>query len=147
MPTFAAIRSHVESRLPGALTPPVSLEREMVRTGIQAVDAQTGGIPKGALTQLCAPGKSSSGKTTLLLSTMAQLTNQGEFCAAVDAADCLDPVSADVAGGEVQWEGTGEVSHAHLVNVIQFKAEVTRARTRKAVQSARPEFTALAQWA
>src|SRR5258708_35093944 len=101
MPTFAAIRAHVESRLPGALTRPVSLEREMVRTGLQALDAQTGGIPKGALTQLCAPGKSSSGKTTLLLSTMAQLTNQGEFCATVDADDCVDPASADAAGVEL----------------------------------------------
>src|SRR5258708_6845424 len=101
MPTFAAIRAHVESRLPGALTRPLSLEREMVRTGVQAVDAQTGGIPKGALTQLCAPGNSSSGKTTLLLSTMAQLTNQGEFCATVDADDCLDPASAAAAGVEL----------------------------------------------
>jgi hypothetical protein len=70
----------------------------MVPTGIPALDGQTGGIPRGALSQICAPGLTSSGKTTLLLSLLSRLTAKGEFCALVDASDCFDPASAELAG-------------------------------------------------
>src|SRR5262245_1092062 len=98
MASLAIIRAQVESRLPGALSPYVPPELEMLSTGIAAVDQKTGGIPKGALTQICARPEVSSGKTTLLLSTMAAVTAREEFCALVDASDSFDPASAEAAG-------------------------------------------------
>jgi len=65
----------------------------------------------------------------------------------VSAAQSCAALTLNVASGEVQWEGTCEVSHAQLVSAVEFKVEVMRARTRKAVHSARPEFAASAQWA
>jgi len=106
MSSIALVRSQVESRLPGALSPYVRPELEMLATGIEAVDRETGGIPKGALTQICARGEASSGKTTLLLSAMAAITAREEFCALVDASDSFDPtsaVSAGVHGARVLW--------------------------------------------
>lgn len=111
MASLALIRAQVESRLPGALTTYVRSEREMLPSGISAIDRETGGIPKSALTQICSPAGSSSGKTTLLLSLMAQTTRRGEFIALVDASDCFDPASADLAGVElshVLWVRCGE---------------------------------------
>jgi hypothetical protein len=111
MASLALIRAQIESRLPGALTTYQRSEREMLPTGISAIDQQTGGIPKGALTQICAPVGSSSGKTTLLLSLMAQATQQGQFIALVDANDCFDPASANASGVELShllWVRCGE---------------------------------------
>ncbi|HET9837578.1 MAG TPA: hypothetical protein VFR84_05025 [Candidatus Angelobacter sp.] len=70
----------------------------MLQTGIAALDRLTGGIPRRGLTQICAPPQISSGRTTLLLSLMAQVTRAEEFCALVDASDCFDPASAGAAG-------------------------------------------------
>jgi recombination protein RecA len=98
MASIALVRSQVESRLPGALLPYVPPALEMFATGIEALDLKTGGIPKGALTQVCARGEISSGKTTLLLATMAAVTAREEFCALVDAGDSFDPASAVSAG-------------------------------------------------
>ncbi len=96
--TSQELRAQIESRLPGALTPYIRPELEMVLTGVPALDGQTGGIPRGALSQICAPALASSGKTTLLLSLLAALTAKGEFCALIDASDCFDPASAELAG-------------------------------------------------
>jgi hypothetical protein len=69
---------------------------EMVSSGVRAMDALTGGLPRGCLTELCGPA--SSGRTTLLLAALAAATRRGEFCALVDAADALDAQSAVAAG-------------------------------------------------
>src|SRR5690349_9182527 len=98
MPSIAVIRAQVESRLPGALSPYIQPNLELLPTGIAAVDLKTGGIPRSALTQICARPETSSGKTTLLHSLMAEITAREEFCALVDAADSFDPASADAAG-------------------------------------------------
>src|SRR6266568_2711191 len=68
----------------------------MVSSGIPAVDALTGGLPRGCLTEIFGPA--SSGRTTLLLSTLAAATRRREFCVVVDASDALDPQSAASAG-------------------------------------------------
>ena len=76
-----------------------TLERpspEMVSTGVPAIDALTGGLPRGALTEIVGPA--SSGRTSLLLSLLAQATARQEACALVDASDALDPESAVAAG-------------------------------------------------
>ena len=81
------------------LTPASRLERPAVPTvpcGIAAVDELTGGLPRGCLTEICGPA--SSGRTSLLLATLAKATAREEVCALVDASDCFDPLSAQQAG-------------------------------------------------
>jgi recombination protein RecA len=76
-----------------------TLERpspEMVSTGVPAIDALTGGLPRGALTKIVGP--TSSGRTSLLLSLLAQATARQEACALVDVSDAFDPESAVAAG-------------------------------------------------
>ncbi|HEY6307881.1 MAG TPA: hypothetical protein VI488_15630 [Candidatus Angelobacter sp.] len=111
MASLAVIRAQVESRLPGALTVYQRSAPEVFPTGIAELDRQIGGIPQGALTQIHAPQNISSGKTTLLVSLMAQLTRREQFCALVDAGDCFDPASAEAAGvnlARVLWVRCGE---------------------------------------
>ncbi len=87
------------------------LQPEMVSSGIAAMDALTGGLPRGCLTEICGPA--SSGRTTLLLAALAAATRRGEFCALVDASDALDPQSAVAAGVELDrllWVRCGENS-------------------------------------
>jgi hypothetical protein len=82
---------------------------EMVSSGIAAMDAFTGGLPRGCLTEICGPA--SSGRTTLLLAALAAATRRGECCAVVDASDALDPQSAAAAGVELDrllWVRCGE---------------------------------------
>ncbi len=71
----------------------------VVSTGIADLDALTGGVPRGALTEICGPA--SSGRTSVLLSLLAQMTRGGEVCALVDASDSFDPLSAQAAGVEL----------------------------------------------
>jgi recA bacterial DNA recombination protein len=98
MTRLSLVRSYVESRLPGALSPLMRSAPEMIRTGIEGLDRLTGGIPRRGLTQICAPREVSSGRTTVLVSMMAEVTRAEEFCALVDASDCFDPASAEAAG-------------------------------------------------
>jgi len=98
MSSVAVIRAQVERRIPGALSVYERSAPEVFPTGIAAIDCETGGIPKGALTQICAPAGITSGRTTLLLSLLAQVTGKEHFCAVVDAGDCFDPESATAMG-------------------------------------------------
>lgn len=98
MASIAVIRSQVERRIPGALTVYERQKLDVFPTGIAAVDGEAGGIPKGSLTQLCAPAGVTSGRTTLLLSLLAQVTGKEQFSAVVDASDSFDPESADAFG-------------------------------------------------
>jgi hypothetical protein len=84
---------------------------EMVSSGIAAMDALTGGLPRGCLTEICGPA--SSGRTTLVLAALAAATQRGECCVLVDASDALDPQSAAAAGVELDrllWVRCGENS-------------------------------------
>ncbi len=90
---------------------------EMVSTGIAALDALAGGLPRGCLTEICGPA--SSGRTTLLLAALAAATRRGEFCAVVDASDALDPHSAAAAGVDLNrmlWVRCGENSPQKCAN-------------------------------
>ncbi len=73
---------------------------DMVPSGVPAIDALTGGLPRGALTEIVGP--TSSGRTSLLLSVLAQATARQEACALVDAADAFAPESAVVAGVDLK---------------------------------------------
>ena len=73
---------------------------EMVSSGIQALDALTGGLPRGCLTEIC--GSASSGRTSILVAAVASATQRGEVCALVDAGDALNPASAAAAGVQME---------------------------------------------
>jgi len=69
-------------------------------TGVPELDALTGGLPRGAITDLFGPA--SSGRTSLLLSILAAATERQEVCALVDANDTFEPVSAAAAGVDLE---------------------------------------------
>ncbi|MBZ5573249.1 MAG: DNA recombination/repair protein RecA [Acidobacteriia bacterium] len=69
---------------------------EMVSSGVGEIDALTGGLPRGCLTEVC--GSASSGRTSLLLAVLSAATRRQETCALVDVSDALDPTSAAKAG-------------------------------------------------
>jgi len=92
----AALRRQFESVLGGPLEWQARPAPEMARTGVHEVDAATGGLPRGCLTEI--HGAASSGRTSLLLSVLAEATGREEACALVDAEDGFDPVRAAAAG-------------------------------------------------
>jgi hypothetical protein len=113
----SAINNQKSKILPARVTPASQLDirpaPEMVSSGIPALDALTGGLPRGCLTEICGPA--SSGRTTVLLAALAAATRRGEFCAVVDASDALDPQSAAAAGVELErllWVRCGEEASA-----------------------------------
>lgn len=73
---------------------------EMLSSGIPQLDALTGGIPRGCLSEVY--GSASSGKTSVLLATLAAATNRDEACVLIDASDSFDPASAQAAGVELR---------------------------------------------
>lgn len=68
---------------------------EMVPSGVGEIDALTGGLPRGCLTEVCGPV--SSGRSSLLLALLAAATQRQEACALVDVSDAFDPLSAAMA--------------------------------------------------
>lgn len=67
-------------------------------SGLSALDTLLGGgFARGYLSEIVGPP--SSGRTSLLLSLLAQTTSgTGELAALVDRADAFDPLSAEIAG-------------------------------------------------
>jgi hypothetical protein len=68
----------------------------MASSGIASMDALTGGLPRGCLSEICGP--SSSGRTSLMLSAIAAATRRQEACVLIDASDALDPKSLAATG-------------------------------------------------
>ena len=101
---FAALRLQVETALAGRVAAPFSYRDrklvEMVSAGIPEIDALTGGLPRGGLTEICGPP--CSGRTSLLVSALASRTAQAEVCALVDGRDAFDPHAAAAAGVELK---------------------------------------------
>src|SRR6478609_7188211 len=77
MSSVAVIRAQVESRIPGALRVYERSTPEVFPTGIAAIDRETGGIPKGALTQVSAPAGVTSGRTTCIAIAFGASNRQG----------------------------------------------------------------------
>jgi hypothetical protein len=102
-PALVLKRLAAMPRLAG-VTPASRLEvrpsPEMVSSGIREIDALTGGLPRGCLSEIC--GSASSGRTSVLLAALAAATRRGEVCALVDATDALDAVSAAAAGVDLE---------------------------------------------
>jgi len=86
----------------------------MLSTGISEVDAITGGIPRGSLTEICGPA--SCGKTSVLVATIAAATRREETCVLMDASDSLDPASGESAGidfSKLLWIRCGQRELSH----------------------------------
>jgi hypothetical protein len=72
-------------------------EAAIAPSGILSLDARLGGgFPRGQLSELVGPR--SSGRTSLMLRTLAAASARGELVALVDALDMLDVESAAAAG-------------------------------------------------
>jgi hypothetical protein len=98
--SLATLRSKLEADLCGRVASPFAYRDrntfELVSTGIPEMDALVGGLPRGAMTEIC--GAACSWRTSLLLSVLAARTAEGEACALVDARDSFDPLSGNAAG-------------------------------------------------
>ena len=96
----SSLRSRIESSLGEGLSSTLLLRERAapltVPTGIATLDALIGGLPRGALSEIAGP--SSSGRTGVMLATLAAATRREEVCALVDASDSFDPPSAAAAG-------------------------------------------------
>ena len=108
-----------ESERLGEVRPASRLEArprpEMISSGVAEVDAITGGIPRGCLTEIW--GGASSGKTSVLVAAMAMATRRGETCVLIDASDSFDPASAEAAGvnfGKLLWVRCGNTAIKNL---------------------------------
>jgi hypothetical protein len=99
MATAAQIRFQVETaladRVPGALTPKVREEQEPILCGFSEVD-RLQAFRRSSLVELCGPA--SSGRTSLLLGLLSQVTAGGETAALLDATDSFNPISAKQNG-------------------------------------------------
>ena len=104
----------LEARYDVRFTLPQPRTLERIPTGISTIDTlASGGIPRGALTEIYGPA--SSGRTSLLLALMANVT-QTSVCALIDTSDAFDPASAAEAGvhlSRVLWiRCGGNAEHA-----------------------------------
>ncbi len=110
-----ALRSQIEAaladRIPSALTPAPRALRPVMETGIAAVDeVLQGGLPEGAVTEMV--GAECSGRTSLALAFVAQVTRAEKVCAWVDVSDALSPESAAACGvdlARILWVRCGVV--------------------------------------
>lgn len=87
---------------------------ETISTGIVEIDSLTRGLPRGAITEVYGPA--SSGRTSLMLSALAQTTTHEEVCALIDTNNAFDPLSASKAGidlDQLLWlRCDGKLEHA-----------------------------------
>jgi len=97
--TAVLAKSEIESALAHRFGPALRRREkqpvEILPTGVSEIDAFMNGIPRGAITEIV--GAISSGRISLLLSTLALATGQEETCALVDCNDTFDLCSAKTA--------------------------------------------------
>src|SRR5437867_4393508 len=98
MSSVATLRAQIEAQIPLAFAISRRPGLKTISTGIAQIDSIAGGIPVSALTEICGSPIASSGKTSVLMSLLAQGTRHQNFCALVDSADSFDPASAQAAG-------------------------------------------------
>jgi recombination protein RecA len=93
MTPACAVRAQIEMRIPSAFAVYRRPELQTIPTGIGQIDHLTNGIPVSTLSEICGVGK-----TSVLLSLLANATKQEHYCALVDAKDSFDPSSAQAIG-------------------------------------------------
>ena len=100
MQSVILTRARLESALGQRISSPFTdLDRrvfESVPTGIASLDTLTEGLPRGAITEIFGPP--SSGRTSTMVSILAEAIARDEVCALVDGNDAFDPKSAASAG-------------------------------------------------
>ena len=100
----ADLRARLEASLGEQLSSTLLLRERAapltVPFGIAALDELTGGLPRGALTEIAGPA--SSGRTGVMQAALAAATRREEVCALVDASDSFDPASAAAAGVDLE---------------------------------------------
>jgi recombination protein RecA len=130
MRSAAVLRQQIESslaeRIPGALSIRFQHCPELISTGSPEIDTLLqGGLPLGGLAEITGPA--SSGRTTLVCSILAGVTEQGASCAYVDAADAFDPLSAAAIGinlGRLLWVRAGRTQERTVFENAETPAEV-----------------------
>jgi len=107
------LRAHLESSLGERFSSTLLLREHAaphtVPIGIAPLDALTGGLPLGALSEITGP--LFSGRTGVMLSALAGATQRQEVCALVDASDSFAPASAAAAGVNLErllWVRCGQ---------------------------------------
>jgi recombination protein RecA len=117
MPSSATIRVQVESALankfPSALTPRARMVRPVVSSGMTALDDLVqGGFPVGAMTELV--GESCSGRMSVALSFLSQVTAAQKVCAWIDGSNNFNPSSAAATGVDLRrllWVRCGVIEN------------------------------------
>jgi recombination protein RecA len=115
MPSASALRLQIENalaaRIPSALTPIPRIIQPVSPTGVDSVNELLhGGLPLGAISEFV--GAEGSGRTSLALSFIAQVTCAGNVCAWIDVCDALQPESAAEIGIDLErllWVRCGVV--------------------------------------
>jgi hypothetical protein len=95
---------------------------------VHEIDALTGGLPRGALTEIFGPA--SSGRTSLLVAALAEATRRQEVCALVDVSNAFNPESAVSAGVDLKqllWVRTGCPGARKLRSQMQSTGSPTTA--------------------
>src|SRR6185295_2685683 len=95
-----SLKAEIESGLAGRFEDAFKLHEKKaaltLATGVTEVDLLSGGLPRGALSEIFGPA--SSGRTSLLFSILSYATTHDEICALVDINDTFSPNAATHAG-------------------------------------------------
>jgi hypothetical protein len=117
-------------KLPQAFVPKKSNLIDLTPTGIPELDFLIRGFQRSGITEIYGPA--SSGRTTIALSFLAQMTCNQEACAVVDVSDCLDPDSLVAAGvdlNQLLWirccDKEGDSKSEHIWKRLEQVLKVT----------------------
>jgi hypothetical protein len=117
-----------QKKLGGTLPEAWKSRREVVSSGIPHLDARLdGGWPLGQVSEIVGPR--SSGRTMVLVASLAQATRRGQVVALVDALDRFDPRMAHDAGlmlDHVLWVRGASIT-AELTRSVRLEDVVRRA--------------------
>lgn len=112
--TKAELEAGVASRFGDAFKIHEKAVVETLSTGVAEIDALTGGLPRGAISEIFGPA--SSGRTSLMYSMLAYATTHEETCAIVDTNDVFAPTAATTTAIEFNrllWiRCAGNLEHA-----------------------------------
>ena len=92
----AELEAEIASRFGDAFKIHEKAVVETLSTGVAEIDALTGGLPRGSISEVFGPA--SSGRTSLMYSLLTYATTHEETCALVDTNDVFAPTAAIAAG-------------------------------------------------
>jgi len=94
----------LELRFPDAFKNNATLTTGAINTGIPEINRLCGGVPRGSLSEIV--GNASSGRTTVMMNLLHEVTECGEVCALIDVSDTFSPHAASALGvdmGRLLW--------------------------------------------